>query len=67
MSLASVVPLDAMRLAFARVQLPDRQEHIVDGVIIRAVKPRAPVRQPLDEALASDFVTTATYPVHQLP
>src|SRR5829696_7767205 len=67
MSLASVVPLDAMRLLLARVELPDWQEHAIDGVIIRTVQARAPARQPLDQALASGFVTTAAFPVHQLP
>src|SRR5215213_7552168 len=53
-------------VSFARMELPDRQEHIIDRVIVRAVEPRAPARQPLDQALAGDFVTTAAFPVHQL-
>src|SRR3954468_13510457 len=62
-----VVPLDAMRLILARVELPDGQEHAIDGVIVRTVQARAPARQPLDEALASGFVTTPAFPVHQPP
>src|SRR5947209_1200408 len=57
MPLAGVVPLDAMRLLLARVQLPDRQEHVIDGVIVRAGEPGAPAPQARDEALASGFVT----------
>src|SRR5829696_6418084 len=67
MPLTRVVPLNAMRLLLARIELPDRQQHAVHRVVIRAVQARAPARQPLDEALASGFVTTAAVPVHQLP
>src|SRR3982750_2862767 len=66
MPLARVVPLDAMRLVFTRIELPDWQEHVIDHVIVGAVKGRGPALQPLDEALAGDFVTTAAFPVHQL-
>ena len=66
-SLARVVPLDAMRLVLARIELPDRQEHVIDGVIIRTGEPRAPARQPRDQALAGGLVTTAALPVYQLP
>src|SRR4051794_41630930 len=66
MPLTRVVPLDAMRLLLARVELPDWQEHAVDGVIVRTVEPGAPARQPLDQALASGFVTIPAFPVHQL-
>src|SRR3954451_7248145 len=67
MPLASVVPLDAMRLLLARIELSDRQEHVIDGVIIGAVEPGAPAPQPLDEALTGGLVTTAAFPVHQPP
>ena len=67
MSLTRVVPLDAMRLVLARMELPNRQEHIVHRVVVRAVKPGAPARQPLEQALAGGFVTTAAFPVHQMP
>jgi hypothetical protein len=66
MALAGVVPLDAMRLVFARMELSDRQEHVIDGIVIRTVEPRAPALQPRDQALARDLVTTAAFPVHQL-
>ena len=67
MPLARVVPLDAVCLRLARIELPDRQEHVIDGVIIRTVEPRAPARQARDQALAGGLVTTAALPVHQLP
>src|SRR3954468_24300085 len=67
MSLAGVVPLDAVRLVLARIELPKWQEHVIDGVIVRTVKPRAPAPQALDQALASGFVTIPAFPVHQLP
>src|SRR5829696_8536465 len=67
MPLAGVVPFDAVRLVLARVQLSNWQEHAIDGVIVRTVQARAPARQPLEQALASGFVTTAAFPVHQLP
>src|SRR3954452_4029218 len=67
MPLARVVPLDAMRLVLARIELPGRQEHAIDGVIIRAVQARAPARQALEQALTGGLVTTAAFPVHQLP
>src|SRR3954451_20629894 len=51
MSLTRVVPLDVMRLLLAGMELPDRQQHAVDGVIVRTVQARAPARQPLEEAL----------------
>src|ERR671912_2112647 len=66
MPLASVVPLDAMCLVLARMELSDRQEHVIDGVLVRAVKPRAPALQPLKQAPAGGLVTTAAFPVHQL-
>src|SRR3954470_24191477 len=61
MPLAGVVPFDAVRLILARVQLSNWQQHAIDRVIIRAVQARAPARQPLDQALASGFVTTAAF------
>ena len=67
MPLAGVVPLDAVRLVLARIELSDWQEHVIDGVIICAVEPRAPARQARDQALAGGLVTTAALPVHQLP
>src|SRR3954462_9124595 len=67
MSLAGVVPLDAVRLLLARVQLPDRQEYIIDGVVICTGEPGAPARQPLNQARAGGFVTNATFPIHQPP
>ena len=67
MPLAGVVPLDAMRLLFARVELPDWQEHVIDGIIVRTVQAGAPARQPLDQAFTGGLVTTAAFPVHQPP
>ena len=62
-----VVAFDAVRLLLTRIELPDRQQHIRDGVVVRAGEPGAPARQALDQALAGDCVTTAAFPVHQLP
>src|SRR5215211_7665273 len=45
MPLARVVPLDAMRLVFARMELSDRQDHVIDHVIVGAVQARAPALQ----------------------
>src|SRR3954466_3903004 len=67
MSRARVVPLDAVGLLLAGVALSDRQEHVIDGVVIRAVEPGAPAPQALDEPLTGGFVTTAAFPVHQPP
>src|SRR5215218_9000136 len=67
MPLAGVVPLDAMRFGFARVQRSDRQEHVIDRIVIRTGEPSAPARQPRDEALTAGRVTTAACPVHPLP
>src|SRR5256885_10050892 len=44
MPLARVVPLDAVRLILAGVQLSNWQEHAIDGVIVRTVQARAPAR-----------------------
>src|SRR3954470_24104255 len=66
-SMPCVVPLDAMRLLLARIELSNRQEHARDGVVVRAVEPRAPALQAFKEALTSGFVATAAFPVHQLP
>ena len=66
MRLAGIVPLDAMGLGLARVQLADGQEHIVRRIVIRAGEPGAPARQLLDQALAGAFVTAPAIPVHQL-
>src|SRR3954451_21234860 len=62
MPLASVVPLDAVCLVLTRVELSDRQEHVVNRVVVRAVEARAPARQPLEQALAGGLVTTAAFP-----
>ncbi len=67
MPLTRVVPLDAMRLVLARVELPDWEEHVLDGLGVGAGKPRAPALQPLDKALTGGLVTTAAFPVHQRP
>ncbi len=65
--LTRVVPLDPVRLVLARVKLTDRQDHVVDGVIVGAVEPRPPALQPRDQALGGGCVTTAALPVHQPP
>src|SRR4051794_29588739 len=62
MSLARVVPLNPVHLVLARIELPDRQEHAIDGVIVRTIQAGAPARQPLDQALTGDLVTTAAFP-----
>ena len=67
MPLPGVVPLDAVGLVLARIVLPDRQQRGVGSVGVRAVEPGAPALQPLDQALAGGLVTTAAFPVHQLP
>src|SRR4051812_9026579 len=67
MPLTRVVPLDTMRLVLACMELPDRQEHVIDRIVVRTVEPRAPARQPLEQALAGGLVTTAAFPVHQPP
>src|SRR4051812_18873260 len=67
MPLAGVVPLDAVRLVLARIELSDGQQHIVNRVVVRTEEPRAPAPQALDEAFTGDLVTTAAFPVHQLP
>lgn len=67
MPLPGVIALDAVRLALAGVELPDRQEHVVDRAAVGAAEPRSPTLQPLDQPLASGLVTTAAFPVPQLP
>src|SRR5215218_1005390 len=66
MPLARVVPLDAVCLVLARIELSNRQEYVIDRVIICTVEPGAPARQALNQALAGGLVTTAAFPVHQL-
>src|ERR671933_1680904 len=66
MPLARVVPLDPMRLGLAGVEPPDRQKHVIDRIIVRAIEPRAPALHSLKQALAGGLVTTAAFPVHQL-
>src|SRR5215213_7447315 len=66
MSLAGVVPLNAMRLIFARIELSNWQEHVIHRIVIRTLEPGAPALQARDQALAGGFVTTAAFPVHQL-
>ena len=63
---AGVVPLDAMCLILARMELSGRQEHVINRVIVRAVKARPPALQPFDQAVAGGLVTTAALPIHQL-
>src|SRR5215211_6987099 len=60
--LAGVVPLNPVRLVLARIELPNRQEHAIDGVVVCTVEPGAPARQAFNEALASGRVTTAAFP-----
>src|SRR5215210_7074033 len=67
MPLARVVPLDAVRLVLARMELPDRQEHVINRVIVGAVEPRAPALQPLEQALAGGLVTTPRIPSPPTP
>ena len=59
MSLAGVVPLNAMRLVFARIELSNWQEHVIHRIVIRTVEPGAPTLQPLDAVLAGGLLTTA--------
>src|ERR687893_208140 len=57
-----------MRLAFeTTMERPTRKQHGVTGIFGRAVKASAAAPQPLEQAFAGDFVTTAAFPVHQLP
>src|SRR3954470_3205808 len=58
MPLAGVVPLDAVCLLLARVQLPGGQQHLVNRIVIRAVQAGAPARQARDQALTGGLVTT---------
>src|SRR3954468_23681635 len=51
MPLAGVVPLNPVRLVLARIALPNRQEHVIDHVIVRTVQAGAPAPQPLEQAL----------------
>ena len=67
MPLSGVVSLDAVGLVLAGIELPDWQKHLVDRIVVGALEPRAPTLQPLDQALAGGLVTTAAFPVHQLP
>src|SRR4051812_45360277 len=67
MPLTRVVPLDAMRLLLARIELSDGHEHAIDGVIVRTGEPGTPAPQPRDQALASGFVPIPAFPVHQPP
>src|SRR3712207_7639831 len=46
MPLAGVVPLDAVRLRLARMELPDGQEHIVPRVVVRTVQAGGPTPPP---------------------
>jgi hypothetical protein len=62
-----MVALDAVGLVLPGIELPNRQEHLVDGVVVSAVEPGAPPFQALDEPLGGGNVTTATFPVHQSP
>src|SRR5215211_7595430 len=66
MPLARIVSLDAVCLVLARIELPVRQQHTVNRVVICTVEPRAPARQAFNEALTGGFVTIAAFPVHQL-
>src|SRR4051794_27042979 len=67
MPLTRVVPLDAMRFLLARIELPDGQEHAIDGVIVRTIQAGTPARQPPDQALASGFFSIPAFPVHPPP
>src|SRR3954462_2520691 len=62
MPLAGVVPLDPVRLLLARIELSNRQQHAIDGVVVRTVQACAPARQPLDQALAGGLVTIPAFP-----
>jgi len=64
-ALSGIVPLDPVGLVLTRVALPHRQ-HVIDGIVIRAVEPGAPALQPFDQAFAGGLITTAALPVHQL-
>src|SRR5215204_1571097 len=55
-----------LRLLLARIELPNRQQHAIDGVIVRTVQAGAPARQPLEQALTGGLVTIPAFPVHQL-
>src|SRR4051812_3750402 len=46
MPLAGVVPLDAVRFLLARVQLSDRQQYIVNRVVVRTVQAGGPTPFP---------------------
>jgi len=67
MSLSGVVALDGVGLVLAGIELPNRQEHLVDGIVVSAIEPGLPALQALDEPLGGGSVTTAAFPVHQSP
>src|SRR4051794_7903068 len=50
-----------------RIELPDGQEHAIDGVIVRTIQAGTPARQPLEQALTGGLVTVPAFPVHQSP
>src|SRR3954451_11064420 len=47
MLLEGVIPLDAVCLILARIELSDWNEHVIDGVVVRTGEPRAPEHQGL--------------------
>src|SRR3954471_13150399 len=61
MPLTRVVPLDAMRLLLARIELSNRQEHAVDGVIVRTVQAGTPALQPLEQALTGETLSRSPH------
>ncbi len=62
MPLPGVVALDAVGLVLPGIEPPNRQDHLVDGVIVGAIEPGSPALQALDQPPGGGSVTTAAFP-----
>lgn len=63
--LATVVALQSNTLILAHVMPSDRQDIVIDDVVIRAVEPRLPTFQTSEQPSKRFFITTAAFPIDQ--
>ena len=65
MPLTTVVASNRTLSSLPTVMAPDRQDSIVDDVVVRAVEPRPPLFQACEQAPERGFVTFSAFPVDQ--
>jgi hypothetical protein len=63
--LATIIALQSDTFILAHVMPSDRQDIVIDDIVIRTVKPRLPTLQTSEQPSERCFIPTSAFPVDQ--